>query len=136
MPETSENPSAIALELSGTLKTTSPSGGRLLPGQLPPQLPPHPVHRLAEDAAVRPGEVHQLEDAAAHRTRRQPGQVGDLAVVDPDEVARPELAVKGGADQIQRAGLRGHHDAATQPADDQRAKPPAVDHGVHGPAHA
>ena len=64
----------------------------MLPGELAAQLPPHPVHRLAEDLAVGPGEVHQLEDAAAHRPGREPGQVGDLAVLDPDELAGLELA--------------------------------------------
>ena len=48
-------------------------GGRLLAGQLAAQLPARAVDRLAEDRAVGPGEVHQLEDAPAHRPRARAG---------------------------------------------------------------
>ena len=130
MPETSEKPSAMALELSGTLNTTSPPRRRLLAGELPAQLAARAVHRLAEDGAVGAGEVHQLEHAAAHRPGRQPGQLGDLAVLDPDELARLELAGDVRADQVERAGLRRHDHPAAEAAQHERPEAPAVDHGV------
>ena len=82
------------------------AGRRLLPGKLAAELAPDPVHRLAEDGAVGAGEVHQLEHAAADRPGSEPGQLGDLAVLDPDELARLQLAGDVRAEQVERAGLR------------------------------
>ena len=105
-------------------------GGRVLPRQAAPRFAADPVHRLAEHVAVGPGEVDQLEDAAADRLGAERLQVVDLAVGDPDELARLELAEERGADQVEGAGLAGGHDAAAEPAEDERAESARVDHGV------
>ncbi len=120
----------MAFELSGTLNTTSRARRGLLARELPAQLAAHPVHRLAEHRAVGPGEVDQLEHAAAHRPGREPRQLGDPAVLDPDELARLQLAGDVRAEQVERAGLGGHHHPAAQPAHHQRPEAAAVHHGV------
>ena len=55
------------------------AGRRLLARQLAAELAARAVHRLAEDRAVGPGEVHQLEHAAAHRPGASRGRLGDPA---------------------------------------------------------
>ena len=112
MLETSEKPSAMAFELSGTLNTTSRAGRRLLARELAAELAAHPVHRLAEHRAVGPREIDQLEHAATHGPGRETGQLGDAAVLDPDELTRLELAGDVGAHQVERAGLGCHDHAA------------------------
>ena len=107
--------------------------GRMLPRQFPAQFAADPVHRLAEDGAVGPGEVHQLEDAAAHRPGLQRPQLGDLAVLDPHELARGQLADQAGTDQVQGAGLGGDDDARAQAPHHQRPEAAAVHHRVERP---
>src|SRR6266566_1282615 len=81
----------------------------VLARQLAPQGPAHAIDRPAEDRAVGPREVHQLEDAASMWLRRECRQPIDLRwrSLNAQEFAGLELAHRGGADQIERSRLGG-----------------------------
>src|SRR6266498_3750554 len=66
------------------------------------------IDRAPEDRAVGPREVHQLEDATLAGFRRQGRQLVDLGwrALNAQEFARLQLTHRGGADQIECAGLR------------------------------
>ena len=108
--------------------------GGVLARQLASQRPAHAVHRAAEDGAVGPGEVHQLEDAAMHRLGRQRGEPLHLPVADAHEIAGLQLAHRLGADQVERARLRGHHVPRAEATQPQRPEPARIDDGVQGAA--
>ena len=112
------------------------AGRGLLDGELAAELPPGAVHRLPEDPTVGAGEVDELEHAAAHRLGSERRERLDHAAGDAHEFAGLQLAHHRGAHQVERARLRGDHDAVAQTPEDQRAKAPRIDHGVQRPAHA
>ena len=105
---------------------------RVLPGELAAELAPGLVHAAAPDAGVGPGEVDQLEEARRRSLRRQGPHLLHLAVPDPEHLARLDVPHVLGADDVQRAGLRGHDGGAVQPPEDERAEAPGVADGVEG----
>ena len=110
--------------------------GGVLQRQPPAGLAPDPVHRLAEDGAVGPREVDQLEDAAADGARPERLEVLDDAVGDAHELAGLQLADEGGADQVERAGLARGHDALPDAAEHERPEAAGVHHRVQRAADA
>ena len=69
----------------------------------------------ALDDAVGPGEVDVFEDAEAARRGGEGAQRMDAGAVEHDELARLDVADELGADDVQRAGLRGQ-DMARSPS--------------------
>src|SRR6266704_1615694 len=108
----------------------------MLRRQLAPQGPAHAIDRPAEDRAVGPREVHQLEDAASMWLRRECRQPIDLRwrSLNAQEFAGLELAHRGGADQIERARLGGDDVAVAYLAEPERSEASRVDNGVQRPA--
>ncbi len=122
---------------------------RVLAGQDLPHPLPHGVHHLAVDHAVRPGEVDVLERAgralgkAEQRQRdrrpdalaagRRLGRGGELLgvhalPVDPEQLARVDLADELRADRVERAALGGGHPSAAEATQAERPDPERVPH--------
>jgi hypothetical protein len=51
-----------------------------------------------------------------------PGSVRHAVAIDADHLARVDLALERGADQVERAGLARHDVAAVEPAEGERAE--------------
>ena len=116
--DTSENPSAMALELSGTLKTTSPVAVAPGPAAGPALAAPGPPTRRTR--CCRAGR-----NRPARRRSGSPAGARASAIQSPGRrrsarIAGRELAGHGSADEVERAGLRGDHHSRAQPAQDQR----------------
>ena len=79
------------------------------------------LHAAAGDRGVRAGEVDVLEQAALRLGGREAVRA-QAVLVDRDQLARLDLADEGRADDVQRGGLAGHHPAAVEPAEHQRAE--------------
>ena len=90
-----------------------------------PQLDPRLVDVPAEDAAVGPREVDVLEDALRDRRLVEDLQRVDAVAVDPDHLARLDVADVLAVEQVERAGLRADHVAVAGPAEQQPAGNPA-----------
>ena len=100
-------------------------------GQLAAHLHAGFVHGAAGDGSVRAGEVDVFENAAGRRRLRE--ALGTHAVlVDGDEFAGLDFADEAGAHGGQGGLLGGHHPAALQPAQDQRADAVGIAGGVEG----
>lgn len=93
---------------------------RVLLGQLAADLHPRGVHVPAGDGGVRAGHVDVLEEAALGLRHGEPGRA-QAVLVDRDQLARLDLADHARADDVERRRLAGHHPAALQPAEHQRA---------------
>ena len=89
------------------------------------------VHRAAVDGGVRAREVHVLEDAPGGRGLRETARAQPV-LVDRDELAGLDLAHQGGAHDVQRGGLGGHHPAAFETAQHERAHTQRITGGVEG----
>jgi len=87
------------------------------------------VDRDALDHRVRPAEVDVLEHAEA-LARGTPEGLGraHAGLVDHDEFARLHLALVVGADDVERAGLRGEDPSVVEAAEDQRAHAQRIAH--------
>ena len=86
------------------------------------------MHALAEDHAVRPGEVHVLEDALRRlRGRERPERVLAVAA-DDQQLAGGDVPHVFRPDQIERAGLRADHGGVAEGAQHQGAEPVGVAH--------
>ena len=110
-------------------------GGRL--GGEPLAHPhPGPVHLDAVEPGVGPGEVEELEDAerAARRRAAAPARTRSPSGPATSELAGPELALEGGADQVERAGLRCDHRVVAEPAEHERAEAVRVAEGEERPS--
>src|SRR5262245_43590998 len=108
---------------------------RLLPEQLLAEALPHRLDRLPEHDAVRPREVHVLEDAGGGPDRRE-GLVG----VHPAHVADRDLAPRGrpyvlGAQQVERARLARHHPPPVHLPERERAPSVGIPHHDQPPRH-
>jgi len=74
-----------------------------------------------------------LEDAGPPRLPREGPQRGQaLAGVDDDHLAGLDLADEGGADEVERAGLAGHHPGGPAPTQHQRAEAVWIAHRDQG----
>src|SRR5919106_54623 len=103
---------ASAAPGSPSLAPICPVGvGRVLGREDPTHLAPSLVHRDAFHPRVRPGQVHELEDA--ERRARAPGEAGRMqpSIVDPDQLTGLDLPDEGGPDDVEGAGLRGDDEA-------------------------
>ena len=100
-----------------------------LAGQLAAHLDARLVDAAAGDRGVGAGEVDVLEDAALALGLGE-GVRAQAVVVDDDHLAGLDLAHHAGADGGQRGVLGGHHPAAVEAAEHQRADALRVAGGV------
>ena len=98
----------MALELSGTLNTTSPRGAGCSRASCRPSS--RRARSTDSPKTVLSGRAKYTSSNTQRLTGRgdEPRQLGDLAVLDPDELARLELAGDVRAQQVEGAGLRRH----------------------------
>ena len=94
-----------------------------------PRFGAHLVHALAEHVAVGPREVHVLEDAVRERRGRKRLERPQPVGADDQHLARLDVAHVGGADQIERAGLRADDAGVAEPAERERPEPVRIAHG-------
>ena len=107
----------------------------MLAGQLTAQRAPDAVDRAAEDGAVGPREVHELEDAALGGLGWQRRQLVDFRgrALNPQKLSRLELAHGSRADQVERARLGCKDVPLTELAQPQRPKSPRIDDRIQRP---
>ena len=84
------------------------------------------VHLDAADARVGPREVDVLEDAERVPPRRHGLRCVQPVRVDPDDLARPDVADDLCADQVERTGLGRHHPVVADLPERQRSEPARV----------
>ena len=106
----------------------------MLVRELVAQPAPHPVHGAVKHRAVGPGEVDELEHAAAVRLRRQPRQLVQPRALDAEEIPGLELAHGRRPRDVEGARLGGYDPAASEPAKDEGPEAPGIDDGVQRPA--
>ncbi len=82
------------------------------------------VDGAAVDAAVGTREVHVLEHAAPRLQLRQRMRRLHAVAVDRHDLSRLDVALVGGADDVERAGLGREDDGVAEPA--HRQRPPAA----------
>ncbi len=99
---------------------------RSLLRQKPPQLLPDPGDLLAEDEAVRPGEVHVLEDAGSGRLAGKGERGVEALPVNADELPRLDVPNERGLQQIEGAGLGRQEVPVLEAAEREGAEPPGV----------
>ncbi len=94
----------------------------VLGGEEPAHLTADLVDRDPLHAGVRPGQVHELEDAQSRP--RAPSEAGRVqpAVIDPDQLAGLDLADERGAHDVEGAGLGGDHEPLRKLPHRQRAE--------------
>src|SRR5690242_20440861 len=109
------------------------AGRRMLGGELAPQRAAHPVHGPVEHGAVGAREVDELEDAATVWPRGEARQLVHVVTLNTDEVPRLELADERRAGDVEGAGFRRDHPAATEAAQGQGPKAARVHDRVQGP---
>ena len=115
--------------MSGTGITRSASAGASF-ARLPPELAAHLVDRAAHHARVRAREVDVLEDAqGAAGALGEPHRAGRAR--RSDQLAGLDIAHERRAHDVQRAGLRGHHEPGRQPPDRQGTEPHRIAGGEH-----
>src|SRR2546423_9851356 len=109
----------------------------MLARELAPERATHAIDRTAEDRAVGPREVDELEDAALVRLGGQRGKLVDFRgdALNAQELPGFELAPGRGADEIERARLRRDHIAVAQLAQPERPEAARIDDGVQRPAN-
>ena len=95
------------------------------------QLLAHPhagaVQLDAAELRVGPGEVDELEDAEGARAVGRDGLVRLVPVfVHDHHLARGELPLDLGAEEVERAGLGGEEPVVLEPAEDERPDPQRV----------
>src|SRR5262249_13949984 len=99
------------------------------------------LHGAAEDHAIGPREIYVLEDAAGllHLSREEARR--DAVRIHHDHLARLDVALEHGANQIERAGLRSKHDgvalrasAVADASHGERAEAARVAHGKNAVA--
>ena len=103
----------------------------MLLGQPTTDFHPGGVHTTPGNRGVRPGQVDVLEHAALGIGVGEAGTAQPVGV-DGQQLARLHLADEAGADDVQRRGLAGHHPAALEPAQHQRAHPVRVARRIQG----
>ena len=104
--------------------TTSASTGASSASCLP-RFAPHLVQAAAAHDRVGPGEVDVLEHAQRAGAIVGAAEAG-AALVDHDHLARLELALGAGADEVEGTRLGREHPGVVEAADDQRADPVGV----------
>ena len=130
MPVAREKPIAAGVPESGIGSTRSALDRRL--GRQPlAHRDPGAVHLDAVEARVGPGEVEELEQAegARGRLRRTPGTLLDAVLVGDQQLARGDVALELGADEVERAGLRGDDGIVAEPAEHERTEAVRVAEG-------
>ncbi len=80
----------------------------------------------AAEARVGPGEVDVLEDARGATSFRNRLSAVDSLLVEPEHLTRADVAVDGGADQVERARLGGNHPVVSDPAEREGTDPVRV----------
>ena len=88
--------------------------GRRLARELHAHLLANVVDVAAADDGVGPREVDVLEDARPRRSLREGTVALDAVGGDGDDLAVLDLAHELGADDVERAGLRGEHIGAAE----------------------
>ena len=103
----------------------------MLARQLTAELLAHSVNLMAENGAVRAGEVDEFEDAGG-RSHLPEGMKGlQPVLVDDDHLPRFDFANEFGLDQVEGAGLGGDDIGAVELPEHQRAETVGVAHGDH-----
>src|SRR5207245_214855 len=82
---------------------------RALTREAASELATRAIDRATEDPAVGASEVHVLEHAALELLLLEREDRPLAGIVDRDDLARLEIALVGGADDVERAGLRAEH---------------------------
>ena len=98
---------------------------RRLRCQLLAHAPSRSVDLAAVEQGVGPGEVHELDQAQGgrHALAREGAQRPHAGGVDHDHLARLDLALERGTDDVERGRLRGEYPARAEAAQAQRAEP-------------
>ena len=97
--------------------------------QLPAELGADLVDAAAEHVAVGAREVDVLEDAVRERLRRERLERPDRRAADDQHLARLDVAHVGGADEVERAGLRADDHGVAEPPEHERPEPVRVARG-------
>ena len=83
----------------------------------------------AQKPRVGTREIEELEDAERAALVLRHDLVRLDSLVDHHQLARPDFPLEFGADEVERAGLRGDHPVAVEPPETERAHPARVAEG-------